>query len=220
MLDRRGTFQAELGEITREIVLLAAHVTEAIPAATEALLAGDTAAAQRVIDHDDVLDELALEIEERCYVTLARQQPVAGDLRALVSALRLVAEIERSGDLVVNVCKVTCALRADLPPAIRGTVARMGEEAARLLRTGIDAYAEADPDLAASLDDLDDVLDALHAQLLEEVVAWGGDRAVREAIQLAMIGRYYERIGDHAVNIGERVRFLIEGSLPAHGGAA
>jgi phosphate transport system protein len=217
-VDQRSWFHAELDEITREIVLLAAYVTEAIPAATEALLAGDMSAAQRVIDHDDVLDALAFDIEERCYRVLARQQPVASDLRALMTALRLVAEIERSGDLVVNICKVLCALRApELSPEIRGVVARMGEEAALLYRGCMDAYAEGDAALAGSLDALDDTLDALHATFLDAVVRWGETGAVRPAIQLALIGRYYERIGDHAVNIGERVRYLIEGELPVHG---
>jgi phosphate transport system protein len=218
-VDPRGWFHSELEEITREIVLLAAHVTEAIPAATEALLAGDLVAAQRVIDHDDVLDDLSLDIEERCYRVLARQQPVASDLRALMTAIRMVAEIERSGDLAVNICKIICALRApELSPEIRGVLQQMGEQAARLYRICMDAYAEGDATLAASLDELDDVLDRLHVEFLDTVVAWGEDGRVREAIQLALIGRYYERIGDHAVNIGERVRFLIEGQLPAHGG--
>jgi len=218
-VDQRGWFRAELEEITREIVLLAAHVTEAIPAATEALLSGDLEAAQRVIDHDDVLDELALDIEDRCYRVLARQQPVASDLRALMTAIRMVAEIERSGDLVVNICKVLYAMRApDLSPEIRGVLQQMGEQAAKLHRMCMDAYAEGDAALAGSLDERDDVLDRLHADFLDAVVSWGQDARVREAIQLALIGRYYERIGDHAVNIGERVRYLIEGELPAHGG--
>lgn len=218
-MDQRSWFHTELAEITREIVLLAAHVTEAIPAATEALLSADVAAAQHLIDRDGVLDDLALDIEEHCYRVLARQQPVATDLRALVTALRMVAEIERSGDLVVNICKVLCAMRdPDLSPGIRGVVQQMGEQAARLHRTSMDAYAEGDVRLALSLDHLDDDLDRLHAELLGEVVTWGEDGRVREAIQLALIGRYYERIGDHAVNIGERVRYLIEGELPTHGG--
>ena len=215
-MDPRGTFHAELQEITREIVLLAAHVTEAIPAATEAFLASDLDAAQQVIDHDDVLDALAADIAERCYRTLARQQPVASDLRSLVAAMQMVGEIERSGDLVVNVCKVRCGMRAvELSPAIRGLLERMADEAGGLFRACIDAYADGDAALAADLDRRDDHLDRLQAEFLDAVVRWGEDGSVRQAVQLAMIGRYYERIGDHAVNIGERVRFLIEGARPA-----
>lgn len=216
-MDLRGVLGTELDEIRREIVLLAAHVTDAIPAATEALLSRDAGAAQQIIDRDDVLDGLSLDIEERCYRTLARQQPVASDLRALVVASRMVAEIERSGDLVVNVCKVTCALGPlELSPEIRGTIEQMGDQAARLFRMCVDAYAEGDAALAARLDRLDDHLDQLHADFLDMVVRWGEGGHVREAIRLAMIGRYLERIGDHAVNIGERVQYLVDGELPPH----
>lgn len=216
-MERRGSYNAELEDIAREVVLLAAHVTEAIPAATDAVLVGDVTAAQRVIDGDDTLDELAADIEERCYRTLARQQPVASDLRGLVAAIRMVADIERSGDLVVNVCKVFCAMRAPtLSPSIRGYLEQMGEQAASLHRIAIDSYTDADARLAAALDQLDDELDRLHAEYLDAVVAWGEQGQVREAVSLAMIGRFYERIGDHAVNIGEHVCYLVEGRLPAH----
>lgn len=218
--DRRGTFHAELDGITREIILLAAHVTEAIPRATDALLGNERDVAQQVVDHDEVLDRLALDIEERCCRVLATQQPVASDLRALVTALRMVGEIERSGDLVVNVCKVLCAIHpVELPPVIRGHLAQMGDQAATLFRMCMDAYAEADVTLADQLPELDDVLDAVHAEHRDAVIAWGEEGHVREAIQLALVGRFYERIGDHAVNIGERVRYLIAGELRTGAGA-
>jgi len=216
-VDRRGAFHAELAEVTREIVLLAAHVTEAVPAATEALLTADREAARRIIEHDDVLDGLALDIEERCYRTLARQQPVASDLRALVTAIGMVTEIERSADLVANICRAVPALGAvELSPAIRGGVEQMGELATLLFRTCIDAYAEGDAVLAGRLDAIDDELDRVHAEHLEAVVGWGEHASVRDAVRLAMIGRHYERIGDHAVTIGERVRYLVRGELPTH----
>lgn len=216
--DRRGTFHAELGEITREIVLLAAHVTEAVPQATEALLNNDRDAAQAVIDHDDVLDRLSVDIEERCYRVLATQQPVATDLRAIITALRMVGEIERSGDLVVNVCKTLCALHpVDLPPVVRGLVAEMGDQAAALFRVCMDAYVEGDAVLAGTLPRRDDRLDEVHVDFREAVVSWGEDGHVREAVQMALIGRFFERIGDHAVNIGQRVQYLIEGDLHSEG---
>ena len=169
--DRRSGFHAELREITRELILLAAHVEEAIPQATDALLDGDVAAAQAVIDHDDVLDRLSLTIEERCCRALATQQPVASDLRTLVTALRMVAEIERSGDLVADICKAVCALHpVELPPGIRGQLTQMSDLAATLFRMGTDAYAEGDAELAVSLDRLDDELDALHASFRETVL--------------------------------------------------
>lgn len=212
MLGSRRRFHGRLDAIVHDLVVLAAHVAESIPRGTEALLAGDVATAQAIIDHDDVVDRLAAEIEERCIVSMALQQPVADDLRALVAAIRLVSEIERSGDLMVNVAKGYCRIHpVVLPPTVRGYIQELGEHATQLFRASMDAYAEGDADLAAQLAGLDDRLDAIHASYIAEVLAWGGGGDVGTAVQLALIGRYYERIGDHAVNIGERVRFMVEG---------
>lgn len=220
-MEIRKTFHTQLDEIMREIVRLAGHVTEMIPKGTEALLNGDLQAAQELIDHDDVLDDLSIEIEERCYSVLALQAPMATDLRAIITAIRLVAEIERSGDLVVNVCKAVRRIYPlELPPAVRGYLQKMDEQATKLFRMCMDAYAEGDAALAAALDDMDDRLDELHADYIQAVLTWGGDGDIQAAVQLALIGRYYERIGDHAVNIGERVRYMVDGWLPEHTGSA
>ncbi len=221
MMEIRRTFHSQLEEITRDIVRLAGHVTEIIPRGTEALLANDLQGAQAIIDNDDVLDALAIEIEERCYGVLALQAPVASDLRAIIAAVRLVAEIERSGDLMVNVCKATRRIYpTELPPTVRGLLQQMSEEATKLFRMCMDAYVEGDAGLAAALDDIDDRLDELHADFIQAVLTWGGDGDIQPAVQLALIGRYYERIGDHAVNIGERVRYMVDGWLPEQAGAA
>jgi phosphate transport system protein len=218
---RRG-FHQQLDEIQRDIIRLAAHVTEAIPRATETLLTHDLAQAQQMIDDDDLLDALSIDVEERCYQAMALQQPMASDLRALVTAVRLVSEIERSGDLMVNVAKAARRIfDAELDPRLSGMLARMGDEAARLFRLAMDAYAESDAALAAALDDMDDGLDALHQDYIQAVLElYAGAPDVQAAVQLALVGRYYERVGDHAVNIGERVRYMVEGWLPEHTGAA
>lgn len=218
----RTEFTDQLNEIVREITRLAAHVTEMIPRGTAALLDADLHAAQQLIDHDDVVDELSVEIEEQCYRVLTLQAPVASDLRAIITAIRLVSEIERSADLMVNVCKATRRIYpTDLPPAVRGLLQEMSEEATKLFRMCMDAYVEGDSSLAAALDDIDDRLDDLHADYVQAVLQWGRDDGdVQPAVQLALIGRYYERIGDHAVNIGERVRYMVDGWLPEHTGAA
>ena len=216
----RHSFHSELDEIMRDITRLAAFVTEAIPRGTEALLANDLQTAQEIIDNDDVVDRLAIETEERCYTALALQAPVASDLRAIIAAIRLIAEIERSADLMTNVCKATRRIYPiDLPPAIRGLLQQMSEEATKLFRMCMDAYVEGDSSLAAALDDIDDRLDELHKDYIQAVLTWGGDGDIQPAVQLALIGRYYERIGDHAVNIGERVRYMVDGWLPEQTGA-
>ncbi len=218
----RVLFRDELDEVVREITRLAGHVTEAIPRGTEALLNGDLETAQAMIDHDDVIDDLSIEIEERCYKILTLQAPVASDLRAIIAAIRLVAEIERSADLMVNVCKGTRRIYpTELPPAVRGLLQQMSEQATKLFTMCMDAYLEGDASLAAALDDIDDRLDELHADFIQAVLEWGSDIGdIQPAVQLALIGRYYERIGDHAVNIGERVRYMVDGWLPEHAGSA
>ena len=224
--ESKRTFHQDLDAIRVDIVRLAAMVTELIPRATEVLLERDLAGAQAIIEEDDELDLLSLEIEERAYQVLTLQQPVASDLRALVTALRLVSEIERSGDLMVNVAKAARRIYdAELDARLRGLIERMGEEAARLFHLAIDAYAEGNAGLAAALDDMDDALDALHRDFIAGIFEsrtgdHGAPLALQPAVQLALVGRYYERVGDHAVNIGNRVEYMVTGWMPEHSGAA
>lgn len=221
--DIRTGFHAELDGIRSDIVRLAAMVTERIPWGTDVLLNGDLAQAQSLIDADDDLDVLSLEIEERCYQALVLQAPMARDLRAIVTALRLVSELERSGDLMVNVAKAMRRLYGtEFEPKLRGLIARMGEEAQRLMVVAIDSYAEADEGKAAALDDMDDRLDNLHKAYIQAIFEShrAGNVDLEAGVQLALVGRYYERVGDHAVNIGERVRYMVSGWLPEHTASA
>lgn len=219
----RKNFHQTLDDIRQEMVVMAALVTEGIPRATEAMLTGDLAEAQLIIDGDDPLDARAVELEEVCYQVLALQQPMASDLRGIVTAIRMIAEIERSGDLVVNIAKGSRRIfGTELSARLRGLIGQMGEEATRLFRLSIDAYVDGDAAMGAALDDLDDRLDNIHRDYVQEIflVHNAGQIGVQPAVQLALIGRYYERIGDHAVNIGERVRYMVTGWLPEHTGAA
>ena len=222
MSESRLSFHQQLDEIRRDLLRLAARVIEVISRGTDALLDLDLAEAQGIIDGDDAIDVLTLDIEERCFNVLARQQPMASDMRAVVTAIRLTSEIERSGDLMVNVAKATRRIYGtDIPPRLRLLITSMAEEAVRLYGLAMDAYADGDSDLAAALDDMDDRLDRLHEQYIQAILELHADvRDVRASVQLALIGRYYERIGDHAVNIGERVRYMVTGWLPEHTGAA
>jgi phosphate transport system protein len=221
--DIRKTFHHELDEIQAGIVRLGAMVTELIPRGTDALLTGNLGEAQQVIEDDDDIDILALEIEEHCYQVLALQQPMAGDLRAIITATKLASELERDADLVINICKGARRIYgADIDPVLRGFIARMSTEALRLTRLAIDSYADANESLASALDDIDDRLDEMHADYIQAI--FESERAntvdMQAAVQLALIGRYYERIGDHAVNIGERVVYMVSGWLPEHAGVA
>jgi phosphate transport system protein len=219
--DSRPTFHHQLDDVRRDLIRLAARVTESIARGTQALLTLDLAEAQALIDGDDEIDAMTLEIEERCFTILARQQPMASDMRAVVTAIRLTSEIERSGDLMVNVAKATRRLYGSpVPPELQGLLQAMADEASRLYRLAMDAYADGDANLAGALDDMDDRLDQIHKDYIQAILELNaGAQDVQAAVQMALVGRYYERIGDHAVNIGERVQYMVTGWLPEHTGA-
>ena len=221
--DLRIEFHESLDELRDDIVRLGALTVETIGKGTAAMLDRDLHAAQALIDGDDVIDTLAISIEESCYRLLALQQPMARDLRFIVCALRFASELERSADLMVNICKASRRIYdVTMSPNVRSLIEDMSIEAASLTRKAIDSFIEADDGLASALDDIDDRLDELQVQFVESIFSsHDSDRlGLRSAVQLALIGRYYERIGDHAVNIGERVRYMVSGWLPEHTGAA
>lgn len=219
----RPQFHEALEHLRREIVRAAAMVTETITRGTEVLLDNDLSGAQTLIEDDDELDFLSLEIEEHAISLLTLESPVASDLREVVIALKMNSEIERSGDLVVNVAKGCRRIYGvQFNPRSRGIIERMAEEATKLYRYAIDAYVERDASLAGALDDMDDRLDGLHKEFIEAIFeSHNADEIdLQAAVQLALIARYYERIGDHAVNIGSMVQYMVTGWMPEHTGAA
>jgi phosphate transport system protein len=218
----RTQFHLELARLKDDMVHMAAMVTEGVSRVTEALLRGDVAAADQIVAGDDELDLFALETEERMIEVIARQAPVASDLRQVLVDLRMVMEIERSGDLVTNIAKAIPRLQgAELNPHLRGLIDQMREQAVNLFHKAIDSYVERDAKLAAIVDELDDRLDQIHVEYLEALFASFGTAAMtpQQGFQLAVIGRFYERIGDHAVNISERVHYMVTGQVPEHAGA-
>jgi phosphate transport system protein len=221
--DLRSDFHRELDEIRQEIARLAAGVTESIPRATEILLGQDLEGAEYMIRADDEVDARAVALEERCYRVLALQSPVASDLRQIVAALRITAEIERSADLAVNICKAARRIYGHrLDPRLRGIIQKMGDQARQLFREATESYMSGDAVRAAALWDMDGYLDDLQRQFVAAIFeSHSGERLeLQVAVQLAVVARFYERIGDHAVNMGERVRFVVTGWMPEHEGAA
>lgn len=219
----RVEFHQQLDALSEGLVRLGAMTAETVSMGTAVLLDRDLAGAQRIIDGDDAIDELSLELEEECFRVLALQAPMAGDLRFLLTTLRVVSELERSADLMVNVCKASRRVYdVDFTPKLRGLLDSMGVEAAFLIRTAIDAFVDSNTSLAAALDDIDDRLDDLQVTYVEAIFEshQTDNLSLRAAVQLALIGRYYERIGDHAVNIGERVIYMVTGWLPESNAAA
>jgi phosphate transport system protein len=187
-----------------------ALVGEGIAGATHALLAGDREAAKILVNRDEVVDQIINEIS-----TWVQQQLVHGDTtpperRELVAILRMLPEIERNGDLAEHIARRAArGLGAEMSARSRGLVERMGEVAATIWHSTAEAFADRSVAAAASIDDLDDELDDLHVTLTAEVVA--GTMSLPVAIELAMVARFYERFGDHAVNLARRMTALVAG---------
>jgi phosphate transport system protein len=197
-----------LAQIDRKVLQLFALVGEGMSGATDSLLSGDREAAKALAERDQVVDNLYHDIEE---LTL-EQLTVAGitapeDLRFLVTVIRMLPDLERNGDLAEHVARRAArGLGTELSARSRGLVERMGEVAIRMWRATTDAYAERLPSGAALVDALDDEMDDLHVSLTVEVVA--GTMPLPVAVELAMVARFYERFGDHAVNLARRVAVL------------
>ena len=223
MTQTRKVFHEELEELGDDVIRLSAMASEAIQAGTAALLEFDLVGAERVVINDRVMDELAHSMEERIYLMLARQQPMAVDLRTLVATLRAVHELERTGDLMINVAKATRRLYPNpLEPRIRGLIDRMREQATIQLQVATDAFAERDPARAKALADMDDAMDDLQKELFRAIFSTPAvdEASVQRAVQVALVGRYFERIADHSVNVAERVWYMVTGHLYAHDPAA
>jgi phosphate transport system protein len=223
MGELRHDYHESLDGLRDGVVRLGAMTSETIGRGTAVLLDRDLAGAQHLIDGDDAIDQVSLDLEESACSLLALQAPMAGELRFLLTTLRVISELERSADLMVNVCKASRRIYdLDFAPQLRGLLEQMGVEAAFLIRAAIDAYIDADTSLAAALDDIDDRLDDLQVSYVEAIFEshHTDNLTLQAAVQLALIGRYFERIGDHAVNIGERVIYMVTGWLPEQSGAA
>ena len=215
----REGFRSQLGAVLGALVDMTDTAGEAIVCATSALLDADLTAAEQVAEHDRRLGCARRVVEEQTYELLARQQPVAADLRTLVSAIRIGLDIDRMGSLAHHVAKVARrrhpahAVPAELVPTFR----EMGTVARRLAEGAGAVLAEPDAANAARLDVDDDTMDALHRRLFRDVLGdW--EYGVEAAIDVVLLGRYYERFADHAVAIADTVVYLVTGELPEEHG--
>jgi phosphate transport system protein len=207
----RVAFHRELDDIDEKVVRLFALVGEGLQGATEAFLASDREAAKALVDRDkEVVDSLYEDIEQLVQRQFFLQSPMAQDLRFLLSVLRIVPELERSADLAEHIAqRAARGVSNELTPRIRGLVEQMGRAGAAMWRDAADAYVERNGDIADQLKEDDDELDELHVSITAELVS--GKLTVPVALEMALVARFYERLGDHAVNIGERIRYIAEG---------
>src|SRR4051812_27166106 len=209
----REEFQSDLNEISRLLVTMAEAVRAAMRKATSALLHADLKAAESVIERDIEVDKIYSQVEAKVADTIARQAPVASDLRALITALHVSADLERMGDLAEHVAKT--ARRRHPSPAVpaepRPVFQQMSEVADRMVDKITSVLAAPDADLAAELEKDDDDMDHLERDLFGVLLADDWPYGAETAIDGALLGRFYERYADHGVNVGEQIVYLVTG---------
>ena len=213
MVDHRQEFHHELEAIEAKVIDLFGMVAEDVPRATAALLGGNVEEVRALAERDQVIDELYPGIEDLADRELVLQQPLASDLRFLISVLRVVPELERSHDLVVNIARrASYILSEDLSPRSRGLIEQMGNLASDMWREAVDCWRERDRSAAAVLDQRDDEMDEMYASLMAELAS--GQMSLPVTMEMALVARFYERLGDHAVNIARRVVYLAGSTHP------
>ena len=203
----RREFDRELGAIEARVIELFTTVAEDVPRATDALLDGDSEAVRALAERDRVIDGLYPQIEELADHELLLQQPAASDFRLLISVLRVVPELERSHDLIVDIARRgNLILSQDLSARSRVLIEHMGTLASEMWREAVACWCERDRSAAVALGERDDEMDELYAGLMAELAS--GEMTLPVTMQLTLVARFYERLGDHAVNIARRVIYL------------
>ena len=192
---------------------MALRVDDALQRSTTVLLTGDCKLAETVISADDEIDDMLVSLTGRCYELLGRQNPMASDLRLVVSVIRIVGDLERTGDLCLRIVKLAPEhhLLNDNVETF-GILREMAVEAQELFRTALKAWSTRDLRLAKTLEERDDAMDAHNRRLMEAIVAMEGPEAVPRAVATVLAGRALERIADHSVMIGERLRYMLTGN--------
>src|SRR5690606_7650309 len=210
----RDAYHEELDSLTARLVEMTRLVRSALSRATTALLDADLHLAESVISHDRVIDEIHAEVETRIYELMATQQPVAVDLRTVISALRMVTDLERMGDLAEHIAKVARMRHPEtaVPVELRDTVVEMDQVAERIVSKAGTCIATRDIGLAKELESDDDAMDRLHRRLFRVLLSKDWSHGMEAAIDLTLIGRYYERYADHAVRVAREVVYLVTGS--------
>lgn len=210
----RSAFQDELDGVTATLVELSTIVTDSMVKATHSLLTASVTEAEEVIASDDRVDRIAHELDSRIIDIIARQQPVASDLRALITALRMSADLERMGDMAHHVAKIT-RLRhpaAAIPSELLLTMEEMGKSVKIVADKCTEVIADRDLNKALEVEVDDDEVDRLHRKLFTSLLDESWPHGTETAIDITLIGRFYERFADHAVSIARRVYFLVTGT--------
>ncbi|MFF5985531.1 phosphate signaling complex protein PhoU [Prauserella flavalba] len=217
----REAYHVELDNLADRLAGMSSQVADAMERATRALLDSDLELAEQVISDDVKVDDARADCEEKAYALLALQAPVATDLRIVVAALHAAESLERMGDLALHVAKAARRRHPDpvLPEQVRSAFARMGEVDVRLARKAEEVIRTKDIDAALSIEADDDEVDDIHRNLFTVIMDKDWPHGVAAAVDVTLLGRFYERYADHAVSVARRIVFVVTGRMPGYTGS-
>lgn len=213
----RAIFEQELSQVGEGLHRMATQVQDAVQLASQSLASADLQAAEQVIQADDAIDAIERDLDERCVRLLARQQPVATDLRVIVTALRISASIERMGDLARHIAQVTRMRFPEqaIPEQAQQIFAELAQSATAVAANVVELLDSHDVALAAQIEADDDVLDQLHQRTFAITLSQDWNGTVGQTVDVTLLARFYERFGDHAVSVAQRISYLVTGELEA-----
>ncbi|GAA2112659.1 phosphate signaling complex protein PhoU [Microlunatus panaciterrae] len=214
----RDSYREQLDDILTDLVAMSQMVSTAVREATNALLEADIHSAEQVISGDDKIDDLQADIEARAFSLLARQAPVAGELRTVVATLRMVTELERMGDLAAHVAKIARLRYPEhaVPDAMRPNFVRMADVAEKMVIAAGQTLNDRNIQNAQELQARDEEMDDLRKSQFRVLLGDDWNYGVEAAVDVALLGRYYERIADHAASMARRIIYVVTGQFPAH----
>ena len=222
MSERQHTskhYEEQLGTLKERLLLMSHHAEQMVADSIHALVERRPSLAQDVIQRDDALDRLEIEVDNLCYEILALEQPVARDLRFIATALKIVRDIERIGDIAVNIAERAAELLQE--PELKRLIdlSLMADSAQRILKNSLDAFVNSDAELAEKVIQDDTAIDDVYEQILRELLTYMMEdpRTISRALKLIFIAKHLERVGDHSANIAEMVVFLVRGQDIRHG---
>ena len=208
----RNRFEQQLFELNREIIEMGALCEEAIEAAAKALIDGDVILAETVKENGSVIDQMERDIESRCMKLLLHQQPVAKDLRLISAALKIITDMERIGDQAEDIAEIVAFLNGHNMDGMK-LITEMAGETTRMVTSSVDAFVKKDVELARNVIARDDIVDTYFSKVKQGIITWIAEKPEdgEFALDLLMISKYFERIGDHATNIAEWVIYSVTG---------
>lgn len=213
-------YEADLTKLREQLLIMGGRVEEMIASSIRALVDRDSDLARRTIEGDHLVNQCEVDTDELCLRILARRQPVASDLRAITIALKLVTDLERIGDVCVNICERAIELNEEPPLKSLAEMSRMTETIQAMVHDALDAFVDGDADKAQAVIRRDRMVDAYYAQTFRELLTYMMEdaRNISRAMRLQAVAKHLERIGDHATNLAEMVVFMVDGTDIRHTG--